>query len=86
MVDYILTKMLEINVNNRIPMKTSLYFIDFQLILKKNLVICNNSNFAFNSVYSKNIDFLKHGRLNSHQNPENQGRKRNSNENKLIFH
>ena len=65
MVDYILTKMLEINVNNKIPMKTSLYFIDLQLVFKKNYVICNDSNKAFNTIYKRNHDFPRKGRLNS---------------------
>ena len=51
MAAYILTKMVEINVHNKIAMKTSRYFIDLQLVFKKNIVICNNSNYAFNSVY-----------------------------------
>ena len=41
MVDYFLTKLLKINVNNRIPMKTSWYVIDLQLVIPKNLVISN---------------------------------------------
>ena len=43
MFDYILTKMLKINVNNRIPMKTSWYFTDLQIIFQKNLVIWKDS-------------------------------------------
>ena len=34
MVDYILTKMLEINVNNRIRMKTSWYLIGLELVFQ----------------------------------------------------
>ena len=67
MVDYILTKMLDINVNNRIPMKTSWYFIGLLLVFKKDLVICNDSNYASLVFAIKYIDFLKNGRLNSHK-------------------
>ena len=51
LVDQIPTKMLKIKVENGIPMKTSLYFIDLHLVFKKNLVICNDSNEAFKTVY-----------------------------------
>ena len=86
MVDYTLTKMLKINVNSRISMKTSSYFIDLQLVFHKKLVFCNYSNYAFNSVYEKIIDILNHGQLNSHKNDYNQCKQHNSNENKRIFH
>ena len=43
MVDYILTKIVKINRNNRFQMKTSRYLIHSQLVFQKNLVICNDS-------------------------------------------
>ena len=43
MVDQIHKKKLEIEVKNRIPIKTSRYFIDLQQIFQRHLVICNDS-------------------------------------------
>ena len=60
--------MLPINEKYRVEMQRCYYFIDLQRNFYKYLVICNDSTLAFNSVYSKNIDFLKKGRLNSLKN------------------
>ena len=43
MIDQIHKKKLEIEVKNRIPIKTSQYFIDLQQIFQRHLVICNDS-------------------------------------------
>ena len=56
--------MLPINEKYRVEMQRCYYFIDLQRNFYKYLVIFNDSTLAFNSVYSKNIDFLKKGRLN----------------------
>ena len=56
--------MLPINEKYRVEMQRCYYFIDLQRNFYKYLVICSDSTLAFNSVYSKNIDFLKKGRLN----------------------
>ena len=42
-VDKNLTHILEFNVKNRIPMKTSWYINDLQIIFQKNIVICKDS-------------------------------------------
>ena len=44
------------------------YSVDLEPIFQKYVVICNDCNYAFNSVYLKNIDFLKKDQLNSHKN------------------
>ena len=59
--------MFEINIQYRIVLKTHYYFIDLLLVFQKYMIVCNESNYAFNSVYYKNIDFLKNGRLNGHK-------------------
>ena len=69
MADYILTQMLKINEKKRIPMKKSWYSLHLQVVFQKTLSL--QWLYALNSVYLKNIDFLKHGRLNSHKNAWN---------------
>ena len=66
-LDWIRTKMLEINVKYRVAKKTSCYSIDLMLIYQKYLVISKNSNKLVDNVFLNNIDFLKNGRLNSHK-------------------
>ena len=68
MVDKIHIKMLPINEKYRVEMQRCYDSIDLQRNFYKYLVICNDSIKAFNSVYSKNIDFLKKGRLNLSKN------------------
>ena len=71
-MDWICTKMLEINVKYRVAKKKSFFSIDLLLFSQIYLVISSGSNKVFNSVYKNNIDFLKNGRLNSHRNASNQ--------------
>ena len=61
-------KMLKININFRIKMKTSFYFIELQLVFSKSLSFAVTVIRPKNSVYLKNIDFLEDGRINSHEN------------------
>ena len=49
--------MLEIFVNYRIRVKTNIYSIDLLLVFHKYMIVSNESNYAFNSVYNKNIGF-----------------------------
>ena len=65
MVYQIRTKMLEKNVQYRIAVKTSYYFIDLLLVFQNYLIFGKDSNNAFNRVYENNIDFLKINLLNS---------------------
>ena len=65
MVYQIHTKMLEKNVQYRVAVKTSYYFIDLLLVFQNYLIFGKDSNYAFNSVYEKSIDFLKINVLNS---------------------
>ena len=70
-MDWICTKLLEINVKYRVAKKKSFFSIDLLLLIPeryKYLVISSGSNKVFNSVYKNNIGFLKNGRLNSHRN------------------
>ena len=60
--------MLEINVKSKVAMKRCYHSIDLLLIFQKYLVICNEFNEAFNSIYLKNIDFLIKGQLNGEKN------------------
>ena len=71
-LDWIRTKMLEINVKYRVAKKTCFSSIDLLLFSQIYLVIYSGSNKVVNSVYKNNIDFLKNGRLNSHKNASNQ--------------
>ena len=63
--DCILKKGPDNSVNNRIAVKRKIHSIDLLLAFLKYLIVCNDSNYAFNSVYEKNIDFLKNVRLHS---------------------
>ena len=65
MVYQIRSKMLEKNVEYRIAVKTSYYFIDLLLVFQNYLIFGKDSNNAFNRVYENNIDFLKINLLNS---------------------
>ena len=60
--------------------------MELQQVFQKYRVICNVSNEAFSSVYSKNIDFLKNGRLNLHKNVRRQRKVQSCKENKLLFY
>ena len=60
--------------------------MELQQVFQKYLVICKVSNEAVSSVYSKNIDFLKNGRLNLHKNARRQCSVQSSKENKLLFY
>ena len=62
------------------------YSVDLEPIFQKYLVICNDCNYALNSVYLKNIDFLKKDQLNSHKNAWNQSKVPRCNENKFLFY
>ena len=68
MNELICMKMLKINTNFRIKMKTSFYFIELQLVFSKRLSFAVTLIRPKNSVYLKNIDFLEDGRINSHEN------------------
>ena len=57
MIDKFDTKSLEINVEYKIAKKTSYYSIHLLLAFQKELIICNDSNYALNSVYYKNINY-----------------------------
>ena len=60
--------MLEMNVQYRIAIKTSSYLIDLLLVFRKKLIVCSDSNSAFNNVYEESIDCLKNGVSDSHKN------------------
>ena len=62
------------------------YYVDLETIFQKYLVICNDCNYAFNSVYLKNIDFLKKDQLNSHKNGWIQSKVPSCNESKFLFY
>ena len=68
MDELICMKMLKININFRIKMKTSFYFIELQLVFSKSLSFAVTVIRPKNSVYLENIDFLEEGRINSHRN------------------
>ena len=68
MDELICMKMLKININFRIKMKTSFYFIELQLVFSKSLSFAVTLIRPKNSVYLENIDFLEDGRINSHRN------------------
>ena len=58
--------------------------MELQLVFQKYRVICNVSKEAFSSVYLKNIDFLKNGRLNLHKNACNQRKVQSCKENRYY--
>ena len=60
--------------------------MELQLVFQKYRVICNVSNEAFSSVYSKNINFLKKVQLNLHKNARKQRKVQSCKENKLLFY
>ena len=68
MDELICMKMLKINTNFRIKMKTSFYFIELQLVFSKRQSFEVTLVRPKNSVYLKNIDFLEDGRISSHEN------------------
>ena len=68
MDELIYMKMVKNNVNFRIKMKTSFYFIELQLVFSKSLSFAVTFMRPKNSVYLENIDFLEDGRINSHRN------------------
>ena len=51
--------MLEINVKYTIALNISYYPIDLLPVFQKYLIFSNYSNEAFNTVYEKDIDFVK---------------------------
>ena len=67
-------------------MRKSYYFMELQLVFQKYLLISKVSNEAISSVYLKNIDFLKNGRLNLHKNARRQRKVQSCIENKLLFY
>ena len=67
MDELIYMKMVKNNVNFRIKMKTSFYFIELQLVFSKSISFAVTLIRPKNSVYLENIDFLEDGRLNSHR-------------------
>ena len=66
-------------------MKLSNFSNQLLLVFQKKHVICNHTNLASNSVYEKNIVFLKNSRLNSHKNALNQCKKLNCHETEQFF-
>ena len=68
MDELICMKMLKININFRINIKTGFYFIELQLVFSKSLSFAVTLIRPKNSVYLENIDFLEDGRINSHRN------------------
>ena len=62
----------KINEQYRIALKPSYYFIELLLVSMKYLIICNDSNEVFNSVYKKNYDFFRNDRIKSHKNVRDQ--------------
>ena len=68
MDELICMKMLKININFRIKMKTSFDFIELQLVFSKSPSFAVTLIRPKNSVYLENIDFLEDGRINSHRN------------------
>ena len=61
-------KIVKINVNFRIEMKTSFYFIGLQLVFSNSLSFAVRLIVPKNSIYLKSIDFPEDGRINSHEN------------------
>ena len=59
MVHLIHMKMLQINVEYQITMKTRIFFIGILPVFQKKRVICNDIYNAWNSVYQKNCFFPK---------------------------
>ena len=60
--------MLENDVKYRTTIERNNFSNDKLLVFQNHHIIWNNTNLAYNSVYQKNIDFLKNCRLNSHKN------------------
>ena len=58
--------------------------MELQQVFQKYLLISKISNEAISSVYLKNIDFLKNGRLNSHKNASNQRKVQSCKENRYY--
>ena len=56
------------DVNYRNTIEPSTFSIELLLVLLERPTISNYTNLALNSVYQKNIDFLKICRVNSHKN------------------
>ena len=68
MDELVYMKMVKNNINFRIKMKKSFYFIELQLVLSNSLSFAVTLIRPKNNVYLKNIDFLEDGRINSHEN------------------
>ena len=66
--ELIYMKMVKNNVNFRIKMITSFYFIELLLVFSNSLSFEVTLIRPKNSVYLKNIDFLEDGGINSHEN------------------
>ena len=68
-----------------IAMKPSHFSKELLLVCQEKRIICNQTSLAQNSVYYKNIDFLKNSRLNSNKNALNQCKTLICNETKPFF-
>ena len=66
-------------------MKQSHFFNNKLLVFQEKQFICYLTNLAYNSVYYKNMGFLKNSRLNSQKNPLNRRKVQNCNETMPFF-
>ena len=78
--------MLYNDVNYRNTIEPSTFSIELLLVFLKKPTICDYTNMAKNSVYYKNIDFLKNCRINSRKNALKRRKLQKYNRTKHFFH